>query len=125
VPGPNLRTAAPWLKRARSRPTKKVIGAFPPPPGGGATGFGQLVQATRRRDLTGKDRAGSSIILNSHLESARSEREATQTLLFPGRRPPRRGHLHPYHGRQGANRRYLRVARYAIEDGRRFVTDVL
>jgi len=103
-------------KKSALAASKKMIGRVPSDE---RAAFGQLVQQNDA-EITSKIEHVEQI-LKSHLESARSEREALDVTL-PGRRP-RRGHLHPITVVRERIEDIFVSLGYAIEDGREIETD--
>jgi phenylalanyl-tRNA synthetase alpha chain len=103
-------------KKSALATAKKMIGRVPPEE---RAAFGQLVQQNDA-EITSKIENVEQA-LKSHLEFARSEREAIDVTL-PGRRP-RRGHLHPITVVRERIEDIFVSLGYAIEDGREIETD--
>jgi phenylalanyl-tRNA synthetase alpha chain len=103
-------------KKSPLAAAKKMIGRVDPSERGS---FGQFVQLNEA-DITGKIEAAEQA-LKTHLESARTAREAIDVTL-PGRRP-RRGHLHPITVVRERIEDIFVSLGYAIEDGREIETD--
>jgi len=103
-------------KKSALAAAKKMIGRVDPVERGS---FGQFVQQNEAH-ITAKIEAAEQA-LKSHLESARTAREAIDVTL-PGRRP-RRGHLHPITVVREKIEDIFVSLGYAIEDGREIETD--
>jgi phenylalanyl-tRNA synthetase alpha chain len=103
-------------KKSALAASKKMIGRVAPEE---RAAFGQLVQQNEV-EITGRIEQADQA-LKTHLESARTEREAIDVTL-PGRRP-RRGHLHPITVVREKIEDIFVSLGYAIEDGREIETD--
>ena len=103
-------------KKSAFAASKKLVGQVSPEE---RAGFGKLIQQTEA-NITGQIEQ-ALVSLNSHIESARTERQRLDVTL-PGRRP-RRGHLHPITQLRQKIEDIFVALGYAIEDGREIETD--
>jgi phenylalanyl-tRNA synthetase alpha chain len=103
-------------KKSALAATKKMIGRVAADE---RAAFGQLVQQNEAEITERLEQAEQ--FLKSHIEQARTAREALDVTL-PGRRP-RRGHLHPITVVRERIEDIFVSLGYAIEDGREIETD--